>query len=389
MASLLDTLTGLVGQDTVARESERLQESPSNVARAFQSSFPSILTGLLAKSGEPGLMRSIYSMLTGPGAAPLPHDTLPSLGATPQGGSFLASIFGTRMAGVEKSIADASGVRSSSAGSILAMAAPLVMSVLGQHIQRSGLSMYGLMDWLTGQRRTITAAAPAGLASALGLGSLANVGSSVTTSARNTAAATGQPRRWLPIALLALAGLALFGWLRSQRPTTSVAGRVPTTASDTTANPGSWTVRKLPGNLQLRVPATGIESRLIGFIQDGNRRPDDTTWFDFDRLRFDTDAATLRPESAEQLRNIADILKAYPTVNVKVGGYTDDSGDAAANERLSEERAQAVRRQLVELGVSPDRVAAEGYGASHPVADNSTEAGRAANRRISMLVTTK
>jgi outer membrane protein OmpA-like peptidoglycan-associated protein len=389
MASLLDTLTGLVGQDSVAHEAERLQEPPSNVARAFQSSFPSILTGLLAKSGEPGLMRSIFSMLTGPSTAPLPNDTLPSLGATPAGGSFLASIFGSRMAGVEKSIADASGVRPSSAGSILSLAAPLVMSVLGQNIQRSGLSMYGLIDWLSGQRRAITAAAPAALAPALGLNSLANVGSNITTAA-HTAAAVAQPRRWLPVALLALAGLALFGWLRSRHePVTTIAGRVPTLASDTATNLGAWTVRMLPGHVELRVPASGVESRVIAFIQDTGKQPDTTSWFDFDRLRFDTNAATLRPESQEQLRNVADILKAYPNVKVKVGGYTDNSGDAAANQQLSEERADTVRRQLVEMGIAPDRVVAQGYGAEHPVADNSTEAGRAANRRISMLVVSK
>jgi outer membrane protein OmpA-like peptidoglycan-associated protein len=386
MASLLDTLTGLVGQDNVARESERLQEPPSNIARAFQGAFPSILTGLLAKSGEPGLMRSLFSMLTGPSTAPLPNDTLPTLGATPAGGSFLSSIFGSRLGGVEKAVADSSGVRASSAGSILAMAAPLVMSVLGQNIQRSGLSMYGLMDWLSGQRRAITAAAPSGLASALGLGSLANVGSNLT-SAAHSAAATAQPRRWLPVALLALAGLALFGWLRSHRTDETLAGRVPST--DTSASSGSWTLRKLPGSVELRVPATGIESRVIAFIQDDGKQPDTTSWFDFDRLRFDTNSAALRPESEEQLRNIADILKAYPNVKVKVGGYTDNSGDAGANQRLSEERAESVRRQLVELGVSPDRITAQGYGSEHAVADNSTESGRAANRRISMLVVSK
>ena len=97
----------------------------------------------------------------------------------------------------------------------------------------------------------------------------------------------------------------------------------------------------------------------------------------------------LRPESREQLRNIAEILKAYPNVQVKVGGYTDSSGDPATNLRLSQDRANSVRQELVGLGIAGDRITAKGYGQEHPVADNTTEAGRAQNRRVALRVTQK
>jgi len=74
---------------------------------------------------------------------------------------------------------------------------------------------------------------------------------------------------------------------------------------------------------------------------------------------------------------------------VKIGGYTDDVGSPADNRKLSEERAVNVRAQLIALGVEPYRLEAEGYGEAHPVAENSTESGRAMNRRISMLVIQK
>jgi outer membrane protein OmpA-like peptidoglycan-associated protein len=127
----------------------------------------------------------------------------------------------------------------------------------------------------------------------------------------------------------------------------------------------------------------------VRFIADRNATVNDTTWFEFDRLTFETGSATLRPESRDQLQNVASILKAYPDVHVRIGGYTDSIGDASANMRLSQDRADAVRRELEVQGISPTRLAAEGYGSQHPVADNATEEGRAKNRRIAVRVTQK
>lgn len=172
----------------------------------------------------------------------------------------------------------------------------------------------------------------------------------------------------------------------AMRGAAATAGAAATSAA---ANLGSFVRRSLPGGVELNVPENGIESRLAGWIADPNSRPNDTTWFDFDRLRFATNSATLEPQSQEQLRNIAAILKAYPNVKAKVGGYTDNTGDPAANRRLSEQRAANVRQSLVTLGISGGRLTSEGYGDQHPVADNSTEAGRAQNRRIAMRVTQK
>ena len=100
-------------------------------------------------------------------------------------------------------------------------------------------------------------------------------------------------------------------------------------------------------------------------------------------------SATLTPDSEEQLRFVAQILKAYPNVRARIGGYTDNSGDASANVKLSQARAETVMKELVGQGIAANRLDARGYGAEHPVADNSTEEGRARNRRISLLVTAK
>ena len=86
---------------------------------------------------------------------------------------------------------------------------------------------------------------------------------------------------------------------------------------------------------------------------------------------------------------MADVLKAYPNVNVKLGGYTDNTGNANSNLKLSAERAASVKTELVGMGIADSRLDAEGYGQEHAVASNDTEEGRAQNRRIAIRVTKK
>ncbi len=132
----------------------------------------------------------------------------------------------------------------------------------------------------------------------------------------------------------------------------------------------------------------GVEANLVNFIKS-DKVVDKTTWFDFDRLTFKTGSATLEAKSQEQLKNVAEVLKAYPNVNIKLGGYTDNTGDANANLKLSNDRAQSVKTELVNMSISDSRLEAEGYGQEHPVATNDTDEGRAQNRRISVRVTKK
>ena len=151
---------------------------------------------------------------------------------------------------------------------------------------------------------------------------------------------------------------------------------------------GEFFKRKLPDGTELNIPKLGVENKLIDFIESTSA-VDKETWFDFDRLLFDTGKATLQPDSQAQLKDVAAILKAYPKVHVRLGGYTDNVGDKAANVKLSQERAANVEREIVKLGIDAMRLDAKGYGEEHPVASNDTEEGRAKNRRISMRVTEK
>ena len=101
---------------------------------------------------------------------------------------------------------------------------------------------------------------------------------------------------------------------------------------------------------------------------------------------FDTGKFSLKSGAREKLAKVAGILIAYPTLNIEVGGYTDNVGGDDMNQMLSEKRAGAVRDYLVEQGVATASVSAKGFGDASPVASNDNSAGRQENRRVELVV---
>ncbi|MBF0626085.1 MAG: OmpA family protein [Magnetococcales bacterium] len=100
-------------------------------------------------------------------------------------------------------------------------------------------------------------------------------------------------------------------------------------------------------------------------------------------LNFDTDSATLKqPGAGKVLDGVVGILKDYPDMKIEIQGHTDTVGSAAYNLKLSQKRAEAVRKALVDKGLSAKNLSSKGYGYSVPVAPNATPEGRAENRRV-------
>ncbi|MCB0733540.1 MAG: OmpA family protein [Flavobacteriales bacterium] len=105
-------------------------------------------------------------------------------------------------------------------------------------------------------------------------------------------------------------------------------------------------------------------------------------------IHFETASATIKEESKADLDTIVLILLDNPTLQASVEGHTDDVGDDAANMNLSQSRADAVRNYLISKGVDGSRITAKGYGETDPIATNSTEEGRALNRRVEVALST-
>lgn len=102
-------------------------------------------------------------------------------------------------------------------------------------------------------------------------------------------------------------------------------------------------------------------------------------------INFDSGKATIKPESRSVIDEIVKALQSQPDLKVKVEGHTDNVGNEAANQQLSEDRAKAVMEAVAAAGIDPARMSAEGFGMSKPVADNGTEEGRAENRRVELV----
>ena len=223
-------------------------------------------------------------------------------------------------------------------------------------------------------------------------------------------------RRWPWLLLLAL-GLAALGYvLLSRRPqlTAGEPGTTPPAATTRLATPatrvaaptghyeaatdtyrydaGTSTTLSLPAGTTLRVGHHSAEAQLWQLLTDSTQvLSNDKTLSGIllDQVYFDAGRATLTAASQAQLANLATLLAAFPRATLKFGGFTDDQGPAEANLLLSADRANAVRNTLLAKGISPARVAAQGYGQTHPVASNASPAGRAQNRRVAVLLTSK
>ena len=103
-------------------------------------------------------------------------------------------------------------------------------------------------------------------------------------------------------------------------------------------------------------------------------------------LFFDTDKYDLKPESAEELLQLVELMKMNPKMEVMITGHTDNQGAADYNVKLSENRAASVVAYLVKAGIASARLKWKGYGDSRPAAANDTEEGRAKNRRIELVI---
>jgi K(+)-stimulated pyrophosphate-energized sodium pump len=133
-------------------------------------------------------------------------------------------------------------------------------------------------------------------------------------------------------------------------------------------------------NSQLYAMYNGIKLQDQAVLNPNN-------WYTIENLHFVSGSSDLKPGSDVALANLAEIMNDYPTLKIKLGGYTDDTGNADTNLKLSNLRAQTAKLKLLEMGIAGERIETEGYGPLFPVCEaNDTDECKAQNRRIDVRV---
>jgi outer membrane protein OmpA-like peptidoglycan-associated protein len=401
MGSLLDSIKNSISPDQIRSIAASAGESPDGVKKGVETAAATMLATLAGKVNDTGFMSQIMSLISSYGTQTLGAAAgaggAATAAASEAGTNFVSTLFGSNKAAIEGKIAQSAGLSSGTGATLLATAAPLVLGTLASKL--SG-GVTGLASALTSELPSLRGLVPAGLPGV----HLPDLSSAA--SAPKAVAAEKATGGWLwPVLLLGALLIACLVWYFNRgtadvtKPVENAAAATQTAAADagnaiSDATKAAWAKlgdlfkRKLADGTELSIPRLGVENKLVDWIES-SKPVDKETWFDFDRLLFATGSATLEPASQEQLSNVAAILKAYPKVKIKLGGYTDNTGDPAANLKLSDDRAKNVMAELVKLGVDPSRMEAQGYGEDHPVGDNKTEEGRQLNRRISLRVTEK
>lgn len=401
--NLLDSVTSLLTPDLVGKAASFLGESESGVTKALGGIAPAVLQGIISNAGTDGGAGIMNMAKQAAGSGIL--DNLGGLfggsgnSMMSMGTSLLSGLFGNKTSMLGNLISSFAGVKSSSSNSLMSAITPMVLGLVGKHVISNGLSSQGLVSWLTGQKDAVAKAVPAGL----NLSSIFDDGApkvkhTATTYREPDPAPSGMPKWLLPLLLLALGALALWYFLKGCNPTPEATATIDTvkTVVEAPAPVVAAPVReslkvKLANGVEIDAFKGGVEDRLIACINDAACVPGKELWFDFDDINFDMASATITAESQRQVKNIAEIVKAYPKLKLKIGGYTDKTGDAAANKKLSQERADNVTAAIVAAGANAAQLEkAEGYGSEFAkVAADAPDEERKADRRISVSLRAK
>jgi OmpA-OmpF porin, OOP family len=383
-ANLVEMVKGYLTPDIVHKAASFVGESESATQKAMNGIIPTLIAAFANQASTTSGAEKLIRMLD---AGKYDGTALNNLGslfsggettqkAITQGKDTLSSLFGNKTDGLVDQIARFAGLRTGSSGSLLALVLPLILSVLGRQRATIGQSPSALASLLGEQKGFLSNLLPAGIGSFLGW-------TGYEAARPRETAAYIEPKRereswFVPMLVLSGIVLAALAWLLS-RPS-------PVQEIPVAARPAARMADlSLPGGMKVSVPEGSFNYSLHQWLAGTS----DTTVpkrFVFDNLNFETGSTKLTPESVPTVDSLVAILKAYPNVAVSLEGHTDNTGDAAANKKLSLDRAVTVKEIMVQGGITEARIGTDGYGEEKPIASNQNEEGRAKNRRTELVV---
>lgn len=418
--NILQNIRSYFTEEVIDKLSGHLGEDKEKVAKGVNIAVPSLLLGLQnqSKDGLTSIFQSAKHLFAGFDL----HDALGKYFSKDDQGesahfesdNITSEIFGDKFTGITQSISKYLDISPESVRSLFGASVPAVISGITQKGGHWDVAEVGQL--LQTNRSSFASAIPAGLG--LGMfGSLfakadvakeiggpnnsdANSPSPapalVHTQGEANKAKKGAGMWWILILVLIALLWFLFGrGCDSDKKATSETANTSLDSNEHT-KPDSSTAShlvdvKLPDGDSLKAFSSGIEEQLVQFLQSDYKIWSDEQlkekWFDFDNLNFETGTATVTADSQFQLVNIARILRLFPDAKIKIGGYTDRTGDETVNKKISQERADAVKNYLDKEGLSTQVVGAEGYGSEFAqVAWDAPDKERAKDRRVAISV---
>ncbi len=449
--NLLDMAKSYFSNELVNKASSHLGESESGISKAISAVLPSIIGGLSDKASsgtdgagivakmaadqhQGGILDSISGFLN-------PDTSNDMLGKS---SSIISGLFGNggQSNMLTTLISSFSGIKGSSVGTIMSMAAPMLLGLVGKHSSENNLSTSGLASMLGEQKKSAMSMLPAGFSLSSITGGVGNAASAVTGAVGSAASAAtgaahdlsenaggGLGKILLPLLLLGGLGAGIWWFTKDGcnkkdgEATTTTTGTTDTsktntgTGADTARTTGATTTAEapkatvgadglvnydlgalgdleLPGGVKLTgVNANGFENTLVNFIKTGtvDTVNKSANWFNLHDVQFVSGKTTYAtPKAMAQIKNVAAVLKAYPNVKIKMGGNTDKSGNADANIKLSQSRADQVMKDIIANGAAATQlVEAKGYGSEFATANAGDKAGMAADRKTTAKVASK
>jgi len=373
-AGLLDTISSYITPDMISKASAFLGETPAGTSKAMMGIVPILLNNVASLASAPGGLSQLESLVSKVGGG----NILNNVGGLFSGGSattdamglgrnLLGTILGENTGSLIAAISNFSGVTSASAGSLLSLAAPLVLGALAKLKYAHMLTTGELARVLTGQRANIGAVVPSALSTFVAPVNVQRLPPVPPASATQKRAASA----WLPVLLGIALATALFFYLRGFGSHAAARENV-----------------KLCNGQSVSLLRDSFNYNLANFLATGSNTDLPKT-FAFDHLNFNSGTTKLTPESKATVDELIVVLKACPASQVELVGHTDNTGDAESNIALSRSRARVVRDMLVSGGLAADRMTTAGYGQDRPIGSNDTEEGRARNRRTELAVLKK
>lgn len=422
--NIIDLIKGQLGPALISQAASQLGESESGISKAISGLLPAVVGGMANNADKPGVLDAI----TGASSSNMLGNLLGGSSNNSLITTVLTAIFGDKIGGIVNAISTFSGVSSSSSSSLLNMVTGATLGSVGKYATDNNLGSSGITSLLTDQKGIVSSLLPAGLSLAsLGIGNMfggtdaenvkvtsfdqpkveVNRGGNVHTTPTpdNNNNEGGSIWKWLlPLLLLGVAGWFLWNNYnkdKTEEVVTTDNTEIVADSTDNMVNDSAMMVTPVKevtdidlNGKMIKGYANGMEASMINFLKGDNyKNADDAalkdTWYNFDNVNFKMGSATeLEAGSEGQIQNLAAILKAYPDSKIKIGGYTDLTGDAAQNKELSQKRADYIKSELGKLGVAAQVVGAEGYGSEFAtVPATASDSERASDRKMAVRFT--